>query len=723
MVALSGRALSVNAADSDVDGDVDFFVTLQNGGFVFVENRSLHMLPVANVVATMNLAGTTGLHTADFNLDGRADMIAVTPAQEKLWFLFGDNGGISTAGQFKSTQGEAPHSAAVADYDVDGRLDVVYTLPSTGQVRMARNTGNVPFSWADTTIATGLTGVSLCVPGQHGTPNGKTDVLTANGTTGQLRWIYQSNGSWNGQSVLNTTSPVPGSILAVQATGAAGEEPFILASNASTLSLRGYQLNPSWVGAGTARVEPVTGGPHASSFVWADVGRSGRKGFVFITGDGSLGVYNPITTARYSIGTAPGGLRHIAAVDWDRNGYTDFLYATGNGLDIFCYNRSTTLWDRTQLINQAGGFQVVTVLDFDRDGNMDAVAANATHLFFIRNNPHVIHATVTSPAAVEMPVGKTTAALTFTARTAGRATPGTWLNDADAVLTGSQLTFQRAVASGNTWTPGAALTKSELAAAVSSVSLMGNSTVIGSSGPAAHQAGGLLNVHHHTVLGSLVPVPPAGNIVHSLRFTVPSGALASGPVRFFVSLNWLSGQEMDGYNTIVPGAGIPVRTSGVAPVLVTIVPDYTPLQAWRAEHFGAPDGSGLHANGADFDNDGVANLVEYVTGTTPTLPETTLNAARGLSLLQPANAQSLVRFRLVMNNEAAGDPKVRVTIQRSTTLGSWTTQSSRTGGTSWTGSQPVNAANGSSTTAVFTPGFTHQSAPELFLRLKVEELP
>jgi FG-GAP-like repeat len=725
IATLAAAPAAASAADSDGDGDLDFLVTLSNNTSWFVENRSLHRLAGADLAggaaSIASVPGVTKLQTADFNLDGYEDLLAVAPSQEKLWFLFGEADGIPAAAVFKGTQSEAPHSAAVADFDRDGRTDVAYTLPATGQVRLARNTGNVPFSWSDSAIATGLTGVSLLVPGQHATPNGFTDLLTANGTNGQLRWLYQFSSAWQGQSVLNSFSPVPGSIMAVQATSGPGDEPFLLAASSSTLYLRGYQLTPTWVTAGTNRTEPVVSGPHTSAMIWADANRDGEKDAVFITATGALGVYNPITTARYDLGTSPAPLRDVAAVDWDRDGYQDFLCATANGLCLFRYSSGTSLWQRKDLMSRAGGFTSVVAMDLNRDLWMDAAAADTAtgQVHFIRNAPRLLDAVVAPEASVSLPVGKSTNAVEFTAKSVGRTAGSTWLPDVDAVITRAEIQLRRAVGSGSSWTPGAALTQSELSAVATGISLTAFSTVIGSSGPAAISNGNLV-INYNSVLGNLVPIAPGGTQNLGIRFTVPAGALSAPVTRFFVSLKSIHGYAQDGISS---AQIIPLSYSGANPALVTIVPDYTPLQWWRVNHFGAPDGTGLRANDADYDKDGETNLVEYLTGTNPTLPETALNAANGLSLLPTASPQALVKFRLVMDNAALSDSRLRVTIQQSTGLNVWVTQTSRTGGTSWSGSQPVIAVGSTHTTLVFTPGFTPLNNPRLFFRLKAEELP
>ena len=44
------------------------------------------------------------------------------------------------------------------------------------------------------------------------------------------------------------------------------------------------------------------------------------------------------------------------------------------------------------------------------------------------------------------------------------------------------------------------------------------------------------------------------------------------------------------------------------------------MESWRLTYFGSSENSGIAANDFDVDSDGIANLVEYATGTDPTTP-------------------------------------------------------------------------------------------------------
>ncbi|MBL9183247.1 MAG: autotransporter-associated beta strand repeat-containing protein [Verrucomicrobiaceae bacterium] len=53
-------------------------------------------------------------------------------------------------------------------------------------------------------------------------------------------------------------------------------------------------------------------------------------------------------------------------------------------------------------------------------------------------------------------------------------------------------------------------------------------------------------------------------------------------------------------------------------VVLTAISAFTPIESWRNSHFGSAANTGNAADNADFDGDGLANLLEYGLGTNPT---------------------------------------------------------------------------------------------------------
>jgi hypothetical protein len=729
VAALGGSGIALAAADSDRDGDDDFFVTLAAGGFVLVENRAFHHAPGAAYHNRQSLAGVTQLLTGDFFLDGSPDVLAVTPSQEKLWFLDGNGNHAFSAAVFKNTQGVAPHSAAVADFNADGRPDVAYSLPSDGTVRVARNTeAMIPFTWPDAAIATGLGGVSHLVTGSRGGFDGFPDLLSSSATTGQIRWHYPSGAAWTTQSILTPFSPPAGALLADQATNAPGDEIFTLAADASSLSLRAHQALFGYGSLGTDRNEGVSnGGPHATKMVRVDTNGDGTAETVYISGDGGLSSWNPVTAAASSLPALPAAIRDLAAVDWDRDGRTDILCATASGLYLVYYDVKNYGWVQVRLFDSSVSYQAVAAADFNHDGWPDAVAATATEIHHFRNLPFTGTAHQ-HPTDSTLTVNTSGLAASWRFTTQARASTATNGSEPTAVCTGTRLQFSRADFISGSWVPGAPLTASELSSVVSAVRLVAGAerTVIGSSGPGALENLGLLDIEYHPILGNLAPITSIIGEDIAIELVVRADALQSPHTRFFLQALGFTGAPQDGLASIIPGEGAPFRIRNSRAALVTIAPAETPLQAWRRFHWNSAASTGPAANDADPDGDGVANLVEYLTGTNPVLANPATNLLRGLTLLPLPTSQTPVKLRLVLSNAALADPNVKVTLLAGSALAAWPIYTTRTGGGSWTHGvtpQAISSDNGTTTTHLFTLPFTPTQTPHHYFALRIEELP
>jgi hypothetical protein len=141
----------------------------------------------------------------------------------------------------------------------------------------------------------------------------------------------------------------------------------------------------------------------------------------------------------------------------------------------------------------------------------------------------------------------------------------------------------------------------------------------------------------------------------------------------------------------------------------------TPVQAWRDLYFptAGNDGTGIGADNADPDSDGVANLVEYATNTSPV-------AANASVVVQGTNAG-----RLTLTFPRIDDPSLRYTVEGRDDLVTGT----------WSSVTPAAANNPSFGFAGSTPGVTETQSetvidsvllstqPRRFLRLSVDFVP
>ncbi len=129
--------------------------------------------------------------------------------------------------------------------------------------------------------------------------------------------------------------------------------------------------------------------------------------------------------------------------------------------------------------------------------------------------------------------------------------------------------------------------------------------------------------------------------------------------------------------------------------LSVIASSLTALQGWRVTHFGDSANSGNGADGADPDNDGRPNLLEYATGTLPT----SADSGSPVTVARSGNV-------LTLTFNHVGDASLGYVVEASDDLSGWTAVQTYPGFTS----------SGATT---YTDTVTLTGAARRFLRLKV----
>ncbi len=192
----------------------------------------------------------------------------------------------------------------------------------------------------------------------------------------------------------------------------------------------------------------------------------------------------------------------------------------------------------------------------------------------------------------------------------------------------------------------------------------------------------------------------AGNVTWSASDTLSktliipllNDALAEGSEQFTVNLSTLDG---------------PATFAASAPsITATITLEDSPFDQWRAVQFGS-NAAANQANAqplADFDFDGLANLLEYALGS---------SAITSSTAAMPQGAFTSGQLRLSFTRNLTATDLV-YEIESSSTLAanSWTTIASKTGSAAWSSSSGVTVSDPGS-------GTVEISAPGPFLRLRV----
>ena len=218
-------------------------------------------------------------------------------------------------------------------------------------------------------------------------------------------------------------------------------------------------------------------------------------------------------------------------------------------------------------------------------------------------------------------------------------------------------------------------------------------------------------------------IMPGGLLNGEIAVRLTSGAASAGITEFFVEYQTDSGfVSLDA----VGGRSLrelpAVQTVFSRRTLITVATP-THLDNWRQTWFGTYDRTGTAAADADPDSDGLVNIMEYIMGRNPTAVDTGIGVSPQVLALSLAQPGSILMADL--RTVTTYDERVRLVMERSTDLQTWTAMSTRTGLQAWSGVVPTATllSGGGRTRWTFNTGVTPATQPTFHLRLRVEELP
>ncbi|MFK0259013.1 FG-GAP-like repeat-containing protein [Streptomyces sp. NPDC090445] len=159
--------------------------------------------------------GMSNLAAADFNKDGKDDIVATQESTGKLYLYPGTGSGLGARKEIGSGGWNGMHDLIGGDFTGDGKADVVGVEQSTGKLWLYKGNGTGAISGGSTRVLIGSGGWNGMhdLVGMDVDNDGKTDVVGAESSSGKL-FFYKSNGSgletrkeigsagWNGMNDL-----------------------------------------------------------------------------------------------------------------------------------------------------------------------------------------------------------------------------------------------------------------------------------------------------------------------------------------------------------------------------------------------------------------------------------------------------------------------------------------------------------------------------------------
>ena len=352
-VAAGSVPIRVALADLDHNGILDLTV-LDDAGATplvtsFVGQKTAPFFdPHPYGTALDAAAAPRGFALGDFAADGRVDFATAYSSLREALVIQNSSGMPCSNASFADAPrsypaGDAPVATAAADFDHDGRTDLVVATAGANDksLRILKNVGG-SFSVAAT--FTGLNPAPTAVAVADMNLDGNMDFVVAQGPagTGQVQ-VYLGDGGGSFTPVV--PAPIAGNTLSAVVVGDVNGDgaPDVIATSEGSGQVFVFLGNGTGaLGAGTA--VPVGAGPHALVAAYLDANNTldlavaNRLGnsvsILFGNGDGTF-----TAGPTLPVGSNPAG---IAAADLDGDGRQDLVTADNGSAQVSVIRRTTT---------------------------------------------------------------------------------------------------------------------------------------------------------------------------------------------------------------------------------------------------------------------------------------------------------------------------------------------------------------------------------------------
>jgi uncharacterized protein (TIGR03437 family) len=333
-------------------------------------------------------AAPQSIAVGDFNGDGNPDIVAANSVDNTVTVLLSNlsnaAGGFTPAPGSPFAVGVSPHSVAVADFNLDGNLDIVTANSGGSTVTVLLGNGVGGFTAAaGSPFAVGTNPQSVAVADFNG--DGKPDIVTANNGSNDVTVLLGILSNAAGGFAPAAGSPFPVGLFpeAVAVGDFNGDgKPDLVTANSGNSTARILLGNGSGGFTGGSAF-PVGSFPQSAAV--ADLNGDGKPDIVMansgsntitvLLGSGS-GAFTPAAGSPFAVGPSP---QSVAVVDINGDGKPDIVTANavGNTVTVLLGNGSGGFTAAAGSPFAAGATPIsVAAADFNGDGRADIAIAN-----------------------------------------------------------------------------------------------------------------------------------------------------------------------------------------------------------------------------------------------------------------------------------------------------------------------------------------------------------
>jgi hypothetical protein len=332
--------------------------------------------------------GSSGIVSADFNLDGRPDLAAPNFDTDTVSILLGNGlGGFTAAPSL--TAGDSPHSVAAGDFNRDGRPDLVVSNFLGDSISIFLGNGNGTFGAPNTLVAGNQpTGIAIADLNEDG-----RDDITVTRLSGVTlsRFLATGDGTFAAFTTISV-SPMTGTNRHISAADFNRDGNVDLAVSGTNAGVAGIAVMLG-TGTGTFGAATVftTSTGNTSDFAVEDLNLDGRLDIATVNREAdNTSILLGNGAGGFAAATnipVPAGPISMASGDFTGDGKPDLYFQRETGAQIFTGNGAGNfVGGPASSQPSATGFEVA-VGDFNLDGRPDfATLSLSDPQLFVRLN-------------------------------------------------------------------------------------------------------------------------------------------------------------------------------------------------------------------------------------------------------------------------------------------------------------------------------------------------